>query len=119
MVTKAAMVRVNTRIRRCGFKRPRMRLTMMLEQMSTKAVAAAMVTAGFMALVTASVGHIPRGVRELGFSGSTPLMNRSRAVGPDLSMLEVVLSLIGWAPPAPVARGGPELRAPGAGPCNW
>ena len=62
-VTKVAIVRVNTTIRRWGLSRCRIRLVMRLAQIRTNAVAATMVMAGFMAAVTAKVGHMPRSCR--------------------------------------------------------
>jgi hypothetical protein len=82
-VTNVAIVSVNTRIRRCGFSIPRIRLIIKLAEISTNAVAAAMVSAGFIAPVTASTGHIPSSCRYTGFSGMIPFRNRSVAVGED------------------------------------
>ena len=59
MVTNVAIVRVKTKIRRWGLSWLRIRLTMMLAQISTNAVAPAIVIAFFMLPVTASVGHMP------------------------------------------------------------
>ncbi len=63
MVTNVAIVSVNTRIRKCGLRKPRIRLTITLAPISTAAVAAAIVMAGFMPLVTAKTGHIPSNCR--------------------------------------------------------
>jgi len=72
MVTKVAIVRVNMRIRRCGFRRFRMRETTMLLQIRTKMTLRLMVRAGFSAAVTASVGHIPSSSLKTGFSRHRP-----------------------------------------------
>ena len=63
MVTNVAMVRVKTRMRRWGLSTFRSRLVMTLAQIRTKAVAPAIVSAGFMPPVTASVGHSPSRLR--------------------------------------------------------
>ena len=47
IVTNVAIVSVKTRIRRCGFNSPRIRLIMMFAEISTNAVAPAMVRTKF------------------------------------------------------------------------
>ena len=63
MVTKVAMVRVKTTMRRWGLSRLRMRLVITLAHKSTKPTAQAMVTADLRLLVTASVGQRPSNCR--------------------------------------------------------
>jgi len=72
IVTKVAIVSVNIRIRRCGLRRLRIRLTTMLLHRSTKITLRPIVKAGLTAAVTASVGHIPNSSRKTGFSRHSP-----------------------------------------------
>ena len=66
------MVNVNIRIRRCGLRRFRIRLTIILLQKSTKITQHPIVKAGLTAAVTANVGHIPKSSRKTGFSRHNP-----------------------------------------------
>ena len=75
MVTKVAMITINTGIRTCFGIMLRTIETMRLEQVSTNTTARPMVSPLMADVVTARVGHIPSSMTSMGFSFQNPFKN--------------------------------------------